>query len=192
MLQLYESIFLSTVLFKCQSWTNLTNITDTHIESLQTLQMKYLKQTMYVPYSTPNKGTLLELGILPVYDVINCRKLLFLHRILNLKEDDPVLKLYEEQNKLPFEKNWANEVSRLREHYNIMLRDSEIKQIKKEKWRTLIKEKAVAKTFHELKDKLELKTKAKNLTYKSFKRQQHIYKLPATLARIIFKARLSM
>ena len=121
------------------------------------------------------------LGILPVYDVINCRKLLFLHHILILKEDDPVLKLYKEQNKLPFEKNWANEVSRLREHYNIMLRDSEIKQIKKEKWRTLIKEKIVAKTFHELKDiylywtKLKLKTKTKNLTYKSFKRQQYIY-----------------
>ena len=128
---------------------------------------------MCVLYSTTNKGTLLELGILPIYDVINCRKLLFLHHFLNLKEDDPVLKpLYKEQNKLPFEKNWANEVSRLREHYNIMLRDSEIK---KEKWRTLIKEKIVVKTFHELKDKLELKTKTKNLTYKSFKRQQYIY-----------------
>ena len=77
---------------------------------------------------------MLELGILPIYDVINCRKLLFLHHILNLKEDDPVLKLYKEQNKLPFEKNWATEVSRLPEHYNINLRDSEIKQIKKEKW----------------------------------------------------------
>ena len=141
MLQLYESIFLSTVRFNCQSWTNLTN---THIESLQTLQMKYLNQTMCVPYSTPNKGTLLELGILPIYDVINCRKLLFIRHILNLKEDDPVLKLYKEQNKLPFEKIWANEVSSLREHYNINLRDSEIKQIKKEKWRTLIKEKIVA------------------------------------------------
>ena len=86
---------------------------------------------MCVPYSTPNKGTLLELGILPIYDVVNCRKLLFQHHILNLKEDDPVLKLYKEQNKLPFEKNWENEVSRLREHYNIMVRDSEIKQIKK-------------------------------------------------------------
>ena len=52
MLQLYESMFLSTVLFNCQSWTNLTN---THIESLQTLQMKYLKQTMCVPYSTTTK-----------------------------------------------------------------------------------------------------------------------------------------
>ena len=71
-----------------------------------------------------------------------------------------------------------------------MLRDSEIKQIKKEKWRTLIKEKIVAETFHELKDKL--KTKTKNLTYKSFKRQQYIYELPTTLARIIFKTRLSM
>ena len=44
---------------------------------------------------------------------------------------EPVPKLYKEQNKLPFEKNWANEVSRLREHYNIMLRDSELKQKRK-------------------------------------------------------------
>ena len=87
MLQVYESIFLSTVLLNCQSWTNLTNI---HIKSLQTLQMKYLKQTMCVPYTTPNKGILLELGILPIYDVTNCRKVLFLHHILNVKEDDPV------------------------------------------------------------------------------------------------------
>ena len=128
MLQLYESIFLSTVLFNCRSWTNVTN---SHSESLQTLQMKYLKQTMCVRYSTRNKGTLIELGILPKNDVINCRKLLFLHHVLNLKEDDPVLKLYREQNKLPLEKNWANDVSSLPEHYNINLRDSEIKQIKK-------------------------------------------------------------
>ena len=45
---------------------------------------------MRVPYSTPNKGTLLELAILPKYDVINCRELLLLHHILNLKEDDSV------------------------------------------------------------------------------------------------------
>ena len=116
------------MLSNCQSWTNSIN---THIESLQTLQMKYLKQTMCMPYSTLNKATLLELGILPIYDVINCTKLLFLHHILNLKEGDPVLKLYKELNKLPFENNWAKKVSRLREHYNIMLKDSEIKQIKK-------------------------------------------------------------
>ena len=98
-------------------------------------------------------------------------------------EDDPVLKQNKEQNKLLFEKNWAKQVLRLREHYNITLKDSEIKQIKKEKRRALIKEKIVAKTFHELKDKLELKTKTKNLAYKSFKRQQYTYELPAYISK---------
>ena len=56
----------------------------------------------------------------------------------------------------------------------------------------MIKEKIVAKAFNELKDKLQLKTKTKNLTYKSFKRQQYIYELSAALARIILKERLSM
>ena len=50
----------------------------------------------------------------------------------------------------------------------------------------MIKEKIVAKTFHELKDKLELKTKTKNLTYKSYMNYQ------LHQQGIIFKARLSM
>ena len=43
-----------------------------------------------------------------------------------------------------------------------------------------------------MKDEMELKTKTKNLTYKSFQRQQYKYELPATLARIILKATLSI
>ena len=67
---------------------------------------------MLVPYSTPNAGLfILELGILPIKDVINIRKLTFLHHILSLPCDDPVLKLYKQQKKLIYENNWANELS---------------------------------------------------------------------------------
>ena len=82
LLQLYESIFLSKLLFNCQSWTSLRKSSD--IPSLESMQYKYLKQTMHIPYSTPNAGLLLELGILPIKDVVNIRKLTFLHHILSL------------------------------------------------------------------------------------------------------------
>ena len=81
---------------------------------------------MHVPYSTPNAGLLLELGILPIKDVINIRKLTFLHHMLTLSCDDPVLKLYKQQKKLIYENNWANEVSWLRKHYEIKESDGEI------------------------------------------------------------------
>ena len=72
LLQLYESIFLRTLLFNCQSWTHLRKSND--IPSLERVQYKYLKQTMHVPYSTPNAGLLLEVGILPIKNVINEEK----------------------------------------------------------------------------------------------------------------------
>ena len=91
-LQLYDSIFLSALLFNCQSLTRLSKSRD--LSSLESVQYKYLKQTMHVPYSTPNAGVLLELGVIPIKDVINMRKLSFLRHILTLSTNDPVYKMY--------------------------------------------------------------------------------------------------
>ena len=54
LLQLYESILLSSLLFNCQSWTSIRNSVDT--PQIESVQLKYLKQTMHVhaPYSIPN------------------------------------------------------------------------------------------------------------------------------------------
>ena len=142
LLQLYESIFLSKLLFNCQPWTSLRK--SSNIPSLESMQYKYLKQTMHIPYSTPNAGLLLELGILPIKDVINIRKLTFLHHILSLTCDDPVLKLYKQQKKLIYKNNWANEVSWLHKHYEIKETDCEIKKYKMEKWKILQKNKGAS------------------------------------------------
>lgn len=66
--KLYGRIFVSSLLFNCQSWTNLRTSSD--IKSLHQIQMK-LKQIMQVSYSTPNVGVYLELGILPTENKIN-------------------------------------------------------------------------------------------------------------------------
>ena len=60
---------------------------------------------MHAPYSTPNTGVFLELGLLPISDVINVRRISFLHHILTLPDTDPVFQMYNEQRKLPYEKN---------------------------------------------------------------------------------------
>ena len=86
---------------------------------------------MHSPYSTPNIATVLELGILLILDAINVRKpTTFLHHILSLQEDDLVLKLYNEQIKLPFEINQVNEVSKLRNYYDTSVSELEIKESK--------------------------------------------------------------
>ena len=63
MLQLYESKFLSKLLFNSQSWSRIKK---KELEDLQHVQLRMLKQAMKVPYTTPTAGIFLELGLLPI------------------------------------------------------------------------------------------------------------------------------
>ena len=63
LIRLYHAIFLSTLLFNCQTWTRIRKY-DT--DTLSVLQLKYLKQALRVPYSTPNVVVYLEMGLLPI------------------------------------------------------------------------------------------------------------------------------
>ena len=81
-LQLYESVFLSKLLFNSQSWSRIKK---KELEDLQHVQLRMLKQVMKVPYTTPTAGIFLELGLLPIEHLINQRKLTFLHHILNFE-----------------------------------------------------------------------------------------------------------
>ena len=62
-LKLSESIFLSSLLFNGQTRTRLRK---PDINQLKQIQLKFLKLIMPCSYSTPNEGTYLELGILPI------------------------------------------------------------------------------------------------------------------------------
>ena len=50
---------------------------------------------MGVAKSTCNAFIYLELGVLPIEYEIHKRQLMFLYRILNLDDDDPVYRMYE-------------------------------------------------------------------------------------------------
>ena len=121
---LYQALFLSTMLFNSQAWSNLTK---KDIENLQTCQLKMLKRITGGARCTSNAFTFLELGVLPILYEIHKRQLSFLHHILNLAEDDPVKKMYNNMKQLPGEKNWYNCVVRLLETYNIAMSEEEIK-----------------------------------------------------------------
>ena len=78
LLLLYESVFLQVVLYNAQSWSNLTN---SNIQELQVVQLKYLKRMLQAPSSTSNPLTFIETGTIPVENVIHIRQLNFLHHI---------------------------------------------------------------------------------------------------------------
>ena len=59
LIKLYHAIFLSTLLFNCQTWTSIRKYDDI----LSVVQLKYLKQALRAPYSTPNVVVYLDIEI---------------------------------------------------------------------------------------------------------------------------------
>ena len=92
-LLLYNAVFVQGLIFNCQGWSH---ITQENFTLLQTLQLKFLKLALWLPLSTSNIFIFLELGILPISHEIQRRRLVYLHKILNLPDDDPILQTYKE------------------------------------------------------------------------------------------------
>ena len=75
MLILYKSMFLPRLIYNCETWSNMPK--NDH-ETLQFLQLNYLRNVMELPKGEPIAALYLELGILK-YE-IEMRQILYLKR----------------------------------------------------------------------------------------------------------------
>ena len=187
MLLLYRALFLSTMLFNSQTWSNLRK---KDITELRTLQLKYLKRTIGVASSTSNAFTFLELGVLPIEFEIEKRQLLYLHRILQLELTDPVSKMFWEMKRLndAGERNWWSGVEPCLQKYNLP-ELSQIKEMSKHSFCQKVKSAVAETAFGQLVAECHGLKKTANLVYESFKLQDYFLNLYPSQARIVFKWR---
>ena len=190
LLKLYQSIFLSTILFNCQTWTNLREHSD--LKNLKLLQLKFLKHIMRCPYSTPNVGIFLELGLLPIEYVIDIRQMTYLQHILSLPSDDPVNLLYNQQLLYTHEKNWANSIKSKLNKYSIVMDDNQISTFSHNKWKNIVKKHVEVYAFEQLNTLSTKMTKTKNIIFQELKTKEYITQLHPKIAREAFKIRLGM
>ena len=84
MFLLYKAVFLSRMIYNCESWSKMTS---KDIAELQRGQLHYLRSITEVPKSTP---VFLEFGVLPIQYDVGLRKLYFLKSILQQSHGDPI------------------------------------------------------------------------------------------------------
>ena len=188
MLLLYRALFLSTILFNSGTWSNLRK---QDLDSLRTLQLKYLQRVVGVASSTANAFVFLELGVLPIDYEIEKRQLMYLHKILNLDPTDPVNKIFMESKRMAVagEKNWWSGVKPLLEKYNLPSDLEEIKEMSKECFARNVKASVTGVALHQLVTELHKLKKTKTLCYESLKLQDYLRHLFPTQARTVFKWR---
>ena len=185
-LLLHSAIFLASILFNAQAWSNLT---EKNMLLLSTMQMKFLKKTMMVKQAVSNSFVCLELGVLPVEYEIHKRQLSFLHHIIHLEEDDPVKRMWKNQKQLPEHNNWWNGVEKLLVKYNIQLTEEDMKKMSKETYKQKIKKIVAYVAFEDLKADCQSKRKTNHLIYQKFEAQSYVTSLYPKQSRMIFKCR---
>ena len=188
MLLLYRALFLSTVLFNSSTWSNLRK---KDLDSLRTLQLKFLKRVVGVASSTSNAFLFLELGVLPVNFEIEKRQLMYLHRILQLEPDDPVWKLFWESVRLcdAGEKNWWAGVRTSLSKYNLPTNLDDIKIMSKQQFSNRVKSAVTEVALRELLAESRSLKKTACLQYDSLELQDYFSHLFITQARLVFKWR---
>ena len=80
-------------------------------------------------------ASFLELGIVPIQYGIEKRQLVFLKRIPDRENDDPIKMNYHEMLKYQAERNWANNVHELRGKYNLPLSDENVCNLTHAMWK---------------------------------------------------------
>ena len=127
--------------------------------------------------------------MLPINYEIDQRRMVFLHHILNLDEDDPVRKMYNNQTLLSGEKNWGNEVKSLRVKFGVTESDDEIKAMSRDSYKSKIKKAVREYAFTQLLTVCRSKSKTKDLNYDRLETQDYLTKLYPWQAELIFRCR---
>ena len=100
---LRESILLSSMLLNSEAWIG---ITQANIDELEQVDEILLRRILETPSTTPKPALYLELGCLPIRFVIMKRRLLYLHYLLNLNNDEMLSKVFWKMTKNLLKNEW--------------------------------------------------------------------------------------
>ena len=163
------------------------------MDLLETVDNNLLRGILKAPQSTPKEMFFLELGILPLREIIRKRRLGFLYYILQQKEDSIISKVFKSQMNNPTPKDWVSTIVSDLKQLNLNIQFEDIKQMKKFDFMNTVKRKIRYKTLKDLEKWKEKHTKVKHLNHSVLKMQNYLTanacKMKQEDSQLIFKLR---
>ena len=188
---LRNSLLLSSMLFNAEAWYNVSN---SELDLLETIDVMMLRKLLKTPKYTPKEMLFLELGCVPMRDLIKEKRLNFLYYILKEDPESLVHKFFQAQLKNMNKKDWvATVLEDLKELDLENLSMVDISNMKKGSFRNLINEKIKIKAFERL-QKIKLShSKVENVEHSGIIMQKYLQpsseKMTREESQIIFKLR---
>ena len=116
----------------------------------------------------------LETGTIPLKQVINNRRMMYLQNILKRPQDEIVKKVYEAQKENPVNGDWVKYVKNNSEEVGMTLNEEAIMSETKYNYKKEVKTKIRGKTFDMLKQTQLGHSKINHICYNSFQTQEYL------------------
>ena len=184
---------MSTVLCNSEAWFNLSKA---ELNLLETVDTMLLRRILSTPKTTPKEMLFLELGVLPLREIIKQRRLTFLKYILDQSPDSIIFKVFEKQCENRSKKDWVSTVINDLEELELNVNFGDIQEMNNGKWKSIVKQCIKEKTFSKLNEMKKGHSKVNNVYYSKFELQDYFLptnqKITKEEARYIFKMRTKM
>ena len=124
---LRESMLVSALLFNAEVWYSVTK---TQLQQLQEVDTLLLKRVLNCPFSSPGPAIFLELGVMPLAQILMGRRVNYLHYLLSLNKKEMLSQFFWAQWRNPFKHYWTETIKTDLHRLNIDLSLEKISEIK--------------------------------------------------------------
>ena len=134
---LRNSLLVSSMLTNSEAWYNVTKA---ELDYLETVDLMLLRNILKAPKTTPKEMLYLELGCLPLRNLIQKRRMSFLYYILHQDPDSMLFKFLKTQLRSRNSKDWATTVLKDLDELKLGINIDDIKDMKKSSFKRMIDE----------------------------------------------------
>ena len=143
---LRDSMLINSVLTSSQSWYNMTN---KQLESLESVDILYMRKIFNSHSKTARENYFLETGKLKMRYVISKKRLMYLHHILTRDKSELIYKVYKSQSVKITKGDWYGMIQSEKQRYNIQLSDEQISMMNKQLFKRILDQNVEKVAFNE-------------------------------------------
>ena len=187
---LRSSLFLNSVLLNSEAWNNVSK-KDVH--ELTIIDNAMVRSIWGCPAYTSVPMMFLELGIIPLKVILMQRRMMYLHYILQQKEESLLAQCFQAQVKEQLKGDHIMQIQDDLKSLNIQLTFTQIKQMTKEAFSKMLKEKIKAYAFKILMYEKSCQRKCGNVEYENLEIQEYLSHDSLTMQqkKLLFQLRSS-
>ena len=172
--QLRNAWLINSMLLNCEAWHNILK---KDLDALIEVDSYLLRKIVGSHSKIPMEFVHLESGTLAVNYICTKRRLIYLHHILSVSENELIFKVYSAQKEQPLKGDWVLKVGEDMAQIELKMEENEIKSKSKAEFKKIVEIKVSQCAFKEYISEQSTKSKTKDIKYEKLEMQPYMKSL---------------